>query len=265
MTRPRSAEIPAARILSAVYGTDGVRFSDDGTGAADFTLADGSAVEVKLITLESRHSVERAWSKHVMTGDGLLLTDELHDPWLVTLELPSRGGHDLGPVDLRTFRSDVVGWLAALEGAGLDTNRGLGPAALYQAPLSSAVRGLRCCLATAHRSERGGAVDFSMSHGGYVPPGPAPVLAAVEGWLNGEEPQATKLRQQLGSRPGQRHAFLVLGSAVPEQWNLLDPALELPDRPPMVPDEVDVIWIYASGDHAWRWAPETGWEKLPAP
>ena len=103
-------------------------------------------------------------------------------------------------------------------------------------------------------------IEFRGAWGTVCADDPNKLASLVEDFLAGPSREAENLRIKLGrSRDEERHAFLVLTSAVGQAWLFDDwgPS-RLPDTPMRLPAEVDTVWLTRGGPTVW-WCDRTGW------
>lgn len=254
------------RLLAVAYGDDAVKYTGDERDAPDVAVLGSEIdVQVKRLTLQLHHSLEARWNDYVSTNEELDAAG-LTNGWTVLLDLPMRGGPPQELWDMRGFRRTLVHYLMDLEAVGLRTNYGVWP---FEVPESAhaALTALRGVTVDAHPlgPDSHPWVAFLTGTGGATPLEGDAVLDVVNEWINGEEPQAVKLRSQLaGSGSTERHAFVVLEHAVPEQW-ALDGRSAPPTRAPQLPKDVDVLWMAGPWGLAWRWRPAHGWDTVRSP
>lgn len=101
--------------------------------------------------------------------------------------------------------------------------------------------------------------------GGYVTSDTGPLLEWIEAVLVSELCQGMR-RNLRASDAAERHIFLLLpgftGDADFEVWSpLTHDSIELPRRPPMLPDPVTHVWVASTFDlgAGLRWTPDSGW------
>jgi hypothetical protein len=104
-------------------------------------------------------------------------------------------------------------------------------------------------------------ITFVGGWSGVCPDDPDVLGEVIREFLIGSSPEAQNLRRKLGqSTDEERHAFLVLTSAIDEAW-LFDRwgTERLPAMRFAPPDGIDTVWVYSHGLAVWRLDREAGW------
>ncbi|HZP14949.1 MAG TPA: hypothetical protein VFA96_03930 [Nocardioides sp.] len=272
--RPWDEEADAAALLAAYL--DGVVHRRDPGGGAeqrhdfDLQLRDGRTIAIEV----TRHTV----AEYLRTLAAVDARDwyfpSLSNNWVVDMS---------GPYNVRALHNQIAQPLTALEAAGFEQlllRQALFDATLADDELDDDERSARAKLAAAGawgaaeslynmgvRSVcRIGAADES---GGLIIPSDAPragatgasVVVDLVEYHAALADNAAKLAR--AAQADERHLFVWVESSQDQAVAAFGFPL-LPERPPLLPDDIDAVWVVTAFDqaHIWQYHRDDGWRDL---